>query len=145
MVKLADKLISMNDDSLNSLGQLPKDGISKKNKNKVKKKAQAIVIIESAKLPNNERMVKNVLASVKILDKYDKRIALNKTTLGMVSDEIGAMAWEIGQSMRGNRGHATIYKENGKDLEINTSNKSTFPEYLQRIYDNHGTSFLPTL
>ena len=59
-----------------------------------------------------------------------------------VSDEIGNMKYEIEQSEAGSRKGVTILnKENGDGYtkNINTSTKSTFPLYLQDIFNGSGT------
>lgn len=72
-------------------------------------------------------------------DKY----ADNDVAMAMIKDEIANMAWEIEKSEKGQRSIAVV--KNKRDGEgmfnyINTSTKSTFPTYLQRIFNNKGTA-----
>ena len=84
-----------------------------------------------------ERVMKSVNSKSSIPSKYlDNDIAMS-----MIKDEIKQMEWEIEQSEKGKRGQAGY----GIDA-IRTDSKSTFPDYLQRIFSGSGTSkrFLST-
>ena len=97
-------------------------------------------LVESYKIPDTPKLMTNLLNSKKVLDKFDKRIADNELALKTIADYVSDMAWEISVSEKGTRGHATIWNDNAANLEINTSTKSTFPDYLQQIYNNQGTA-----
>jgi hypothetical protein len=63
----------------------------------------------------------------------------NKEAMDMIHAEIDNMVYEIRQSEKGQRsGHKDWSKMAGED-EVNTSSKSTFPSYLQDIFNGSGT------
>ena len=60
----------------------------------------------------------------------------------MIDDEISNMQWELEKSEKGKRSGVTVVNpESGKGYlkYIDTSSKSTFPKYLQAIFNNQGT------
>ena len=136
-MKLTDKVIKLHDDSLNDLGELPKDGL----KTKKKKASKSVVIVEGRKFdrPKDAKLRISVKKQKKILDAFDKRISKNDKAIEMVADEILGMAWEIESSTAGERRHTTIYNPRGANLEANSSTKSDFPTYLQDIFNDRGT------
>ena len=62
--------------------------------------------------------------------------------MAMIKDEIEAMKYEIEHSERGVRSGFmdTSVKGQGMGVWRNTSTKSTFPDYLQRIFNGKGTA-----
>ena len=67
----------------------------------------------------------------------------NDVAMNMIKDEIKTMIWEINQSEKGTRsGVQVVNPENGQGYlkNIDTSTKSTFPPYLQEIFNNSGTA-----
>ena len=70
-------------------------------------------------------------------DKY----ADNDVAMAMIKDEIDQMRYEIEQSEKGQRSgfYDTNVKGQGMGKWVNTSTKSTFPDYLQHIFNNAGT------
>jgi hypothetical protein len=69
------------------------------------------------------------------------KYAENDNAMQMIKQEVDQMAYEVKQSEKGVRGQF----DHGKDA-IRIDTKSTFPEYLQDIYNNSGTTkkFLDT-
>lgn len=81
-----------------------------------------------------------------LIERYEdlsKDYYSNPILKDMIDDEISVMQWELSQSEKGQRSGVTIINpENGKGYSkyINTSSKSTFPSYLQTLFNNHGTT-----
>jgi hypothetical protein len=71
-----------------------------------------------------------------------KEYLSNPKIMKMIRDEIDNMAYEIKSSVAGQRsGKHIVNPEDGKGYfkYIDTSSKSTFPKYLQAIFNNQGT------
>lgn len=71
------------------------------------------------------------------------RYSSNPDAMKMIQAEIKNMEWEIKQSEKGVRGGVNVLnKEDGKGYTsyVNTSRKSTFPDYLQDIFGGSGTA-----
>jgi hypothetical protein len=72
-----------------------------------------------------------------------KRYTDNENAMQMIRDEIQSMLWEIKQSEKGQRQIIQVpNKEDGQGYlkTFNVSTKSTFPEYLQNIFNGAGTA-----
>jgi len=72
-----------------------------------------------------------------LLERYSlpSKYADNDNAMQMIKQEVDQMAYEIKQSEKGRRGQF----DHGKDA-IRIDTKSTFPEYLQNIFNNSGTT-----
>ena len=75
-------------------------------------------------------LLERAKASTTLPDKY----ASNDVAMAMIQDEIKNMAYEIDKSEKGTRNQVGY----GKD-KLHFINKSTFPEYLQPLFNNAGT------
>jgi hypothetical protein len=98
--------------------------VENKNKNEGLKLAESVLIAYGIKESNA----------------LDKKYADNKEAMDMIRAEMDNMAQEIKDSNKGQRsGFKDPTKMAGED-EVNTSSKSTFPEYLQDIFNGSGTA-----
>jgi hypothetical protein len=90
----------------------------------------------------SEKLAESVLRLYGVLESntLPKQYADNKEAMDMIRAEIENMAYEIKQSEKGQRsGFRDMSKMVGDD-EVNTSSKSTFPTYLQHIFNGSGTA-----
>ena len=131
---LAKKVIDAYDeDSLNSLGQLPKKPIKSKKKNR----KALIVQVQENYIIDSRKLLKGLPKS-----DLEKKYVTDHQAMTMIVAEIGNMAWEINASEAGKRqGRQMLNKETGAGYlkYVNLSTTSTFPKYLQQIYNDRGT------
>lgn len=88
------------------------------------------------------RLAESVLRAYGVLESntLDKKYSDNKEAMDMIRAEIDNMSQEIKDSNKGQRsGFKDPNKMAGED-EVNTSSKSTFPLYLQDIFNGSGTA-----